>query len=52
MRIIVGANVAIAAYCLIVTISEVGSAGFAWTLAPLCFAAGYFLADFLSGVVH
>ena len=52
MRIIVGANVAIAAYCLIVTISVVGSAGFAWTSAPLCFAAGYFLADFLSGVVH
>jgi hypothetical protein len=52
MRIIVGTNVAVAAYCLIIALSELGSAGFAWVLAPLCLVAGYFLADFLSGVVH
>jgi hypothetical protein len=52
MRVIVGTNAAVAAYCAIIALSELGSAGFAWILAPLCLAAGYFLADFLSGVVH
>jgi ubiquitin-conjugating enzyme E2 variant len=52
MRIIVGTNVAIASYCAIVTLSEIRSAGLGWMLVPLCFVAGYFLADFLSGVVH
>ena len=52
MRLFVGANIAVIAFCAVYLVRHFSVAGFGWPAMLATALAGYFLADFVSGVVH
>jgi ubiquitin-conjugating enzyme E2 variant len=52
MRFFVGANIAVVAFCAIYLVRHFAAAGLGWPSILAVVLAGYFLADFASGVIH
>src|SRR5258708_6254896 len=52
MRFFVGANIAVILYCAVFLVRHFAASGLGWPAILATALAGYFLADFTSGVVH
>ena len=52
MRFFVGANIVVILFCAIYLVRHFAAAGLGWAAILATAFAGYFLADFVSGVVH